>query len=697
MNSHTNLTKLNPSQREAVLHNEGPLLILAGAGSGKTSTMAHRMAHLMTVHGVSGQNILGLSFTRKAARELSERIARLAPHHRTPKVSTFHALCAQILRENAETLGYPKNFVILDAQDQKDILKAIFRQVRIDDRKFDLDRVSSIVSKMKSGEVNRNALSNAGWQDDYYEAALAVSAHYQEELLRQGAMDFEDLLRLTQELFSKHPAIAENYSGRYRYILVDEYQDTNATQFSILRHLTSLHKNICVVGDDDQSIYAWRGADPTHILEFRSHFPGARLITLEQNYRSTNVILQAANVLISNNKKRHPKKLWSQKGEGEKIRILVCEDDRAEADTVADEILKLKDSRQIAFSEFAILMRSNPQTRIFEESLRSRRIPYELVGSMSFLERKEVKDVLSYWKLVANPKDESSLRRVINWPARGIGKKTLTDVHELAVKNGVSFYDALQSYSKDQMGAASQKITDFFTLIEELKANLLASSPTGVGLSAWARGTLDQIGIKAAHLSEFDSPEEAEKRTEMAYELANAIGQGSELSDGAIFTAAGPMGALSDFLSKMALREIETEDPNEKDKQSNQVHVMTMHQAKGLEFRVTFLVGMEEGLLPHQRSLSEATENALAEERRLAYVGVTRAKESLILTYTKHRIRYGKKVPRYPSRFLAEMPLGGDSPEISKAPSQEAHNEKAHEARVKDFLSEMKKRLSNPG
>jgi len=448
------LARLNPAQQEAVLHKSGPLLVLAGAGSGKTTTMATRIAYLIAKHQVHAENILGLSFTRKAAGELKQRVVKMvtqtsgAEFSKGLTLSTFHALCVRILRARAEAIGFTTNFTILDANDQGDIVKAILRKIKLDDRKFDSDFIKFEISQAKNrflgpDEARDYFLNSKRMPEDYAIATCSVYEHYQERLASLNALDFDDLLFQAVKLLESSQEARDFYNRKFQYILVDEYQDTNPSQFRLLRAITRDQQNICVVGDDDQSIYAWRGADPAHILEFGRHFPGAKTITLDQNYRSTAMILDAANEVISKNLKRHPKKLWSDKGAGEPIVQMIVEEDRAEAEAVAEEILRRKEDPKLGlkWKDFAILYRSNPQSRLFEEALRMRKIPYKIVGTLSYLDRREVKDTLSYWRLIQNTKDDPSFRRICNWPARGLGKTTLEALNTHALANELSLYE----------------------------------------------------------------------------------------------------------------------------------------------------------------------------------------------------------------------------------------------------------------
>lgn len=702
------LKKLNERQRQAVLHGDGPLLILAGAGSGKTSTMTVRIAHLIKARKVAPEAILGLSFTRKAAGELKERVVELSGVRQGLTISTFHSLCVRMLRQFGHKLGYPKNFSILDQDDSRDLLRQVLRSIKIDDRKFDPDRIAFEIGQAKNrfleGRAAEDFFLTAGrMPNDYAIAAASAYGKYQDRLLALGALDFDDLLFQTAKLLGKHEDARSFYGKKYQHILVDEYQDTNPAQFQLLELMTEHHKNICVVGDDDQSIYGWRGADPAHILEFSKHFPGAKIVTLDQNYRSTNRILEAANQVISKNSQRHKKSLWSGRGEGESLSQFVLEDDRAETEFVSEEILRLArgEGWQVGqplarrWQDFAILFRSNPQSRLFEEALRMRGIPYRLVGGMSFLDRREIKDLLSYWRVLMNPKDEASLRRVINWPSRGIGKGAMEAIQTHAVSHGVSFYEALKEVHED-LARGRDGAHAFLQLLQSLRMELESTPPTPGGLSQWGRRSLEKIGFKQALLDDEDDAAIAQKRWEMAEELANSLGQmhpsDIETTPGQPLTAAD---ILRDFLAKMTLRELDEKDKDD-DTPQDQVALLTLHAAKGLEFPIVYLVGMEDGLLPHQKSIDEARD--LSEERRLCYVGITRARDTLVLTRCRTRIRYGKAVPRNPSRFLLEIPqdlMIVDNKSAAPDPNSPQQVE-AHEAKVKDFLAQMRARLGAP-
>ena len=715
------LSRLNTKQREAVLYGDGPLLILAGAGSGKTSTMAYRIGHLITERKNPAYSILGLSFTRKAAQELKERVTKIIKNvagkgaAQGLTITTFHSLCVRILRESCEHLGFQKNFTILDQNDQLDILKTILKQIKIDDRKFDTDSILFEIGQAKNRFLDPDQardffLDSGRLPPDYAIATASAFEHYQEKLKALNAMDFDDLLFHGVRLLENHPEVRAHYNQRFRYILVDEYQDTNPAQFKLLRLLTQQRQNICVVGDDDQSIYAWRGADPTHILEFGRYYPGAHMITLDQNYRSTSTILDAANKVIAQNKVRHPKTLWSDKGLGEPIVQIIVEEDRAEAEAVAEEILRRAQGSELLspgtdievyrgetetktplrpWKDFAVLYRSNPQSRLFEEALRMRKVPYKIVGTLSFLERKEVKDTLSYWRVIANPKDDASCRRIINWPTRSIGRAAIETVSDRAFLHNTSFYESLAD-TRDLTQKSAAGIHGFRALIDGLRSELEQTALLPHALADWAKRSLEVIGIKKTLYEDHeDDPAQAQRKWENVEELANALGQ-LDLSE-LLEKNENAVSALVDFLSRMTL------DPSEKDKDDeenkNQVTLLTLHGAKGLEYPIVFLVGMEEGFLPHRRTIEEAKD--FSEERRLAYVGITRAKEQLILTRAKNRIRYGKPVPRNPSRFLEEIPqsliVTQDESLTPEPTTQEKRVE--HENKVKNFLAEIRAQI----
>jgi DNA helicase-2/ATP-dependent DNA helicase PcrA len=723
--SRLDLSRLNPEQRAAVLHTEGPLLILAGAGSGKTNTMTHRIAYLITEKGIPANRILGLSFTNKAATELKDRVRGLVKKvagdgaAKGLIVSTFHSLCVRILREYADRIGYTREFSILDPSDQEAIVREILKSINIDSKKFDpawiLFQIGQAKNKFLEGDEAHAFFDGLKGPkvsfEEYPIAVQSVFPKYQERLKLLNAMDFDDLLYNAVTLLEAHEEVRKGLSWRFQYILVDEYQDTNPAQFRLLEALTCTHRNLCVVGDDDQSIYAWRGADPAHILGFDAHFEGTKRIILSRNYRSTENILKAANEVIAKNPKRYPKELWSGKGEGSPLHLVAVEEDRAESLMVVEEIRKLSLERaqasgggpeNVFWNDFAILYRSNRQSRIFEEALRLHQVPYKLVGALSFLDRKEVKDILCYWKLVLNPKDDPALRRVINWPARGIGKASIEAIHEESVRRGCSFYEAMIDPTvTDGLNERAKKgIGHFLGTLSDLKHGLQSIKLEDFqnqeemflsAISEWARNSLERVGAKLALQAEEDDLAKAQRRFENIDELASSIGMMdlAPLPPGE--TSKNAESVLQEFLSQLVLNSKEEED--EKDTPQNAVTLMTLHGAKGLEFPVVFLVGLEDGNLPHQRTIDEGTD--LSEERRLFYVGITRAKEVLYLSRAKNRIRYGKAVPRNPSRFLADIPedllLERDESSTPEFKSEEAA--KRHEEDVLQFFAEIQKRL----
>ena len=706
-----NLSRLNSRQREAVLHGEGPLLVLAGAGSGKTSTMAYRIAHLIAVRKIPARAILGLSFTNKAAGELKERVIGLVTQTsgvealKDLTVSTFHSLCVRILRAYGHHLGFHSNFTIMDSSDQRDILKQVFKNVKIDDRKFDLDRILFEIGQAKGkflgpDQAQEYFLNEGGrLPGDYGIAAASSYLHYQSQLKAQNAMDFDDLLFNAVTVLENFRDVREHYNRRFKYVLVDEYQDTNPAQFRLLRLLTEAQQNLCVVGDDDQSIYAWRGADPRHILEFTQQFSGARTITLDQNYRSTTTILDAANHVISNNKHRHPKRLWSDRGQGEPIQEAILADDREEARYVAEEIFRLAKEQNRSWSEFAVLYRSNTQGRLFEESLRLLRVPYKIVGGYSFLERKEVKNTLAYWRLACNPDDDASLRRVLNWPARGFGKTTIEALGNEAFASGQSIYRTLQR-AGEFVPRAAASATQFVNLMEAARSELsaLGQNSGSEDLVRWAQRWVEKFNLKKGIEEDSDEPAQVARKWENVEELLHALGQlrakDLVLEEG----DAGNFGirVLREFLARMILDVQDAEDKEkEADEIKDQVTLLTLHGAKGLEYPVVFLVGAEDGLLPHQRTLDEQTD--LGEERRLCYVGITRARDYLLLTRAKNRIRYGKPVARYRSRFLAEIPSGMILSRDESNAGGAIFDKKAredHENKVKNYLAEIRARIN---
>ncbi len=622
------------------MHGLGPLLVLAGAGSGKTTMMASRIARLIEI-GNSPTSILGLSFTNKAAKELHVRVKKLITRPvRGLLVTTFHSLCVRILRAHGESLGFTQYFSIFDQGDQAGAVREILRHLRIDDRSFDVDVIVFEMSQAKNrflqgSDAEAFFFSRKHLDGAYQECIAQCYQKYHEYLRMHNAMDFDDLIFHAVSMLEGNAAVREKLNERFRYILIDEYQDTNAAQFRLVRALTQRQQNICVVGDDDQSIYGWRGADPEHILQFESQFQGVTRVTLDQNYRSTPNILELANRVIVENTKRFEKELWSTRSEGESVSVHALHDDQAEAQFVADEIGRL---RQLGNMDIALIYRSNQQARLFEEFFVRAKIPYTVVGGMSFLDRKEVKDAIAYLKVIINPKDEPSLRRALGFPAKGIGATSLDACAEWAFAQNRSLYEALEQASVLAPKSAA-RILLFVEKIKQARA-VLETLHTPERVSLWAKELFTHFGFQEALL---DPDKASIRRWEHVLEIANALGQ-VELA-----STKNGCDLIHDYLSRLALVRDEPE------LQANAVVCLTLHAAKGLEFAIVFLVGLEEGFLPHQRVLDGMDAGGIDEERRLCYVGVTRAKDKLYLVRAKHRLRYGKLVPRLMSRFVADM------------------------------------------
>jgi DNA helicase-2/ATP-dependent DNA helicase PcrA len=625
------LEELNPPQREAVVTVDGPVLVLAGAGSGKTRVITYRVAHLLE-RGVAPEQILAVSFTNKAANEMRERVERLVgPRGKEVTLCTFHALGLQILKRERTALGMPAGFTIYDASDQLGTVREIVKRVHMDDRKFDLKAILFRISRAKNAFLSPEDYLEEIDDHEYDLIAADVYPKYQEALRSFHAFDFDDLICETVRLFDRQPDVAQKW--KFKYVMVDEYQDTNRAQFLFLKHL--VQHNICVVGDDDQSIYGWRGAEAGHILEFEHHFPGASVVKLEENYRSTPQILNAANSVIAHNRKRHEKRLWTMRRSGDKLQLIACEDAEAEAQFVAEEIEVLRATRGYKLRDCAVLYRSNIQSRELEEALRAQRINYRVVGGQAFFDRKEVKDAIAYLKLALQTRDEISLRRVINYPARGIGGTTLEKLAQYAKEHGCSLWDACVKSPQ------RKEVTAFCDLMERGRAYLASGS-----LSEGARRFLDETGIPD-DLRGSGSPLQAQRRIENLEGFFESL-QRFQDREGRDLPA---------FLHRLTLQ-----SKDDDDQPGDEVTLVTLHGAKGLEFPVVFLVGMEEELLPHKRTLypqgpdvQDATVD-LGEERRLLYVGITRAKEVLYLTRARTRSQRAGARERTPSRFLEEIP-----------------------------------------
>ena len=632
-----NLDHLNPEQRKAATHVDGPLLILAGAGSGKTATMTHRIAYLIE-QGVSPYQILAVTFTNKAAGEMRERVEKLVGRCPGMWIMTFHAMSLRILREHCERIGYQHNFVVYDTIDQKTLIKTIMKEQNIDAKLYPQAYLSAAISKQKEHDVSPREYLETEADNFRSKVIGSVYRAYQEQLKRNNAMDFDDLLVNALHVLRDNPDILADYQHRFRYILVDEYQDTNHIQYEIIRLLAKARQNLCVVGDDDQCIYQWRGADISNILNFEKDFPQARVIKLEQNYRSYGNILAAAHSVIRNNRGRKAKKLWTDKEAGDKIVYRRCDSDKEEAYYIAQEIDLLKNGQR-TYDDFAILYRTNAQSRLFEDALKRRGIPYQILSGFSFYERKETKDMICYMRLVVNPADDLALKRVINEPKRGIGAVTLGKLEALARVHGLSLLDILSqdeiSYS---LPAKAQKavgeMVRIIRLCAQEKENLRVSD------------IYDQLLVKSGYLKalEAENTQEAASRIENLMDFKSFIYDYEKEKEDT-----GEKATLEEFLEKVATNG----DADKMEEGTGKVTLMTMHSAKGLEFPIVFLPGMEDGLFPGHRALDN--ENGMEEERRLCYVGMTRAREKLFLTGAAYRVLYGRGEYTRESTFLREL------------------------------------------
>jgi len=627
------LRNLSPEQREAVTTTEGPVLVVAGAGSGKTRVLTHRIANLIA-RGIPPSRILAITFTNKAAREMKERsIALVGETAREVWISTFHSFAARILRMGGEAIGLPQNFTILDTDDVRSLLRAILEELNLDPKREDPRRYAAEISRLKNeGTSPEDYLKRFDPTRPWERLLAQIYLRYEERKAQTGSLDFDDLLLRAVELF-EHEA-GSRLATRFRYIHVDEYQDTNPMQYRLLRALTREHANLFVVGDADQSIYAWRGADPRIFLSFAEDFPGAKVITLERNYRSTQKILDAANALIRHNPGRPPKDLWTENSGGEPVRVLFAGNQNEEAEAVVERIGALT-REGYALGDIAVLYRTNGQSRVVEEALLSAGIPYRIVGGLRFYERKEIKDVLAYLRLIANPVDDLSFLRVVNEPRRGIGESTLARLRDFADSMGSSlFHAACRADEADIPRSKAKVLIGFCTLLRELGARSRELS-----LPRFVDEVLEATGYRAAILA-LPEPERS-SRLENVQEFLNMATS---------FQALHPDADLPAFLAEVALlTDVDTFEEAE-----DRVTLLTLHAAKGLEFPVVFIVGLEEGLLPHHLSVEEGN---VDEERRLLYVGMTRAKERLFLTYAEYRSKYGSPMrPSRPSRFLDEIP-----------------------------------------
>jgi ATP-dependent DNA helicase UvrD/PcrA len=669
------LSSLNPQQRQAVETIRGPLLILAGAGTGKTRVITFRVAH-MVASGISPDHILGVTFTNKAAREMRERVTKLIPRKGTraqgrdasptrpglpenghlgeaslpennvsrPTICTFHSLCVRILRQHIERLGYKRNFVIYDESEQISAVKKILARISAKGEKADPAAILALLSKFRNGGERAAVFAD--------ESARAMAEHirsrYESALRACNAVDFDDLILLTLRLFKEHPAALEACRARYRYVMVDEYQDTNAAQFRLVQSLTQEHRNLCVVGDDDQSIYGWRGAEISNLLDMEKHFPEVKVIKLEQNYRSTNTILGAANAIIKHNVRRRGKKLWSQKGDGAKIMLQTFSDDEAEARSIVEQINYDRLAHRVPWSQHAILFRTNAQSRPLETALRQASVRYHLIGGQSFFDRREVRDLLAYLKTILNPNDDVSLLRIANVPARGLSDVTMERLLGASHERKSSVFAVMKNpaVTATFQAKSRESIERFVELVERTQGRLQAQSLSRDphALQTLVDHFLEEIGYVAELRRTERNPETADSRIRNLRELIATL-------DGADGASQPPFDRLQAFLEQVTLDSEREEEEDEAP--GDAVTLITMHSCKGLEFPSVYIVGMEDGLLPHSRSKVEGT---LDEERRLFYVAITRAMQRLSISHCAARKKYGALVPCHPSPFLKELP-----------------------------------------
>lgn len=666
---------LNDRQKEAVEYTEGPLLLLAGAGSGKTRVLTHRVAYLIEEKGVNPYNILAITFTNKAAGEMRDRVDRIVSRGASQVwVSTFHALCVRILRRYIDRLGYEPGFTIYDTDDQKAAVKACLKKLNIDSKQYPERMVLSEISKAKERFVSPAEYDREA-SGQYRKMQIArIYTEYQNRLKASNALDFDDLLYKTVELFQFHPDVLRDYQERFLYIMIDEYQDTNHIQFLLVKLLASKYRNLCVVGDDDQSIYKFRGANIYNILNFEEEYPDAKVIKLEQNYRSTGNILKAANSVISNNEGRKDKALWTDKESGEEVSFSLYDNEYQEAEGVVSEIVKCH-REGLAYHNFAILYRTNAQSRIFEEKLLLRNVPYKIIGGQNFYGRKEVKDIIAYLKIIDNGQDEIAVRRVVNVPKRGIGAASIDKVAAYADTYGMSLYEALcEADSITTLGKTAGKILSFTGLIDELREEL----DRGTSLEELFDEILERTGYWDELIAE--GTEEAEVRMENITELKNKI---------VTYEQENSEPSLSGLLEEIALvADIDSMVENE-----DVVLLMTLHSAKGLEFPYVFLGGMEDRLFPSGMALNSEDPDAIEEERRLCYVGITRAEKRLYMTAARQRMMQGSTSYNPISRFVKEIPkeiitMNGNGSFAMKRQEEAAANADKSMAQIKSYAKQ---------
>ena len=637
-----NLDTLNPAQREAVEKTEGPVLILAGAGSGKTRVLTTRIGHLIEDKGVQPANILAITFTNKAANEMRERVEETLESDASDMwISTFHSCCVRILRKDINRIGYNRSFVIYDSADQVTLVKDCLKELNLNDKVFEPKMIISTISGAKDKLYDPKQFKAMHMNDNRMSKIADVYALYQDRLKRNSALDFDDLIFKTVELLKSDKEVLDYYRNRFKYIMVDEYQDTSKAQYELIKILAREHQNICVVGDDDQSIYGWRGADIRNILEFEKDYDDVHVVKLEQNYRSTQIILDAANTVISNNIERKRKRLWSEKKDGELIKIQVAQDEIEESDFVADMIAKISREQNRSYKDFAVLYRANAQSRSVEDALNRSQIPYNIYGGTKFYERKEIKDLIAYLRVIQNPQDDISIKRIINVPRRGIGLRTIEKIEDRANLKQESIYSVLIDIetNSDISTKARNSISEFVDNVIGTLRTMREVYP----VSKLIEKVIESIDYYG-YIDELykGNKEEAEERKDNVKEFISVAMEFEQISEEK---------DLETFLTGVALTSESSEE-----EEINKISLMTIHTSKGLEFPVVFIVGMEDGLFPIARAVRSMNDSEIEEERRLCYVGITRAKEILYLTLTQKRTLYGKTNPSIASRFMEELP-----------------------------------------
>ncbi|TYQ15054.1 UNVERIFIED_CONTAM: DNA helicase-2/ATP-dependent DNA helicase PcrA [Acetivibrio alkalicellulosi] len=651
------LTGLNKPQQEAVKHLDGPLLILAGAGSGKTRALTHRIAYMISEKNVHPASILAITFTNKAAKEMRERIDGLVGEFGDSIwVSTFHSMCVRILRRDIEKIGYDRSFVIFDYSDQQNVVKECLKELNLNDKNFPPKSMLETIGRAKDELITPEIYTKMYDQDFRMSKIAKIYELYQKKLKSNNALDFDDIIMLTIKLFLDNPEVLEYYQRKFKYILVDEYQDTNTAQYSLVSLLAKINKNLCVVGDDDQSIYGWRGANIRNILDFEKEFKDAKVIKLEQNYRSTKTILDAANCVIKNNCGRKNKSLWTDNNSGERIKISECPNEHEEAYFIASEIKRISEENNCKLRDIAVLYRINAMSRVVEEMLMREGITYKIFGGLKFYDRKEIKDIIAYLRVIQNPADNISLKRIINEPKRGIGNTTLDTAEKHAISRGVSIFSIISSASEiPELARAASKLEGFVSMISIFRT--LKETMTAAEM-------IEEVVEKTGIIKNYESENtlEAQGRIENIKELLTVAME---------FETENEDKGLERFLEHVSL----VSDIDKMDNESDYVVLMTLHSAKGLEFPVVFMAGMEEGVFPGYRSMSD--ENELEEERRLCYVGITRAMKKLYMTHTYSRTLFGNTTYNRISRFLKEIPYdliddGSKKEVVKKSPAKKA-------------------------